>query len=86
MAPGCEPLAVGRMMDALRPYVYGQCLAGAGGGGFLYILTKAPQQKEALHHILADTEVSCEHPPVEGSLQAALYRARGASLPTTHGV
>ncbi|KAI1235477.1 hypothetical protein IHE44_0002342 [Lamprotornis superbus] len=56
MAPGCEPLAVGRMMDALRPYVYGQCLAGAGGGGFLYILTKAPRQKEALHQILANTE------------------------------
>ncbi|NWR80720.1 FUK kinase, partial [Centropus unirufus] len=56
MAPGCEPLAVGRMMDALRPYVYGQCLAGAGGGGFLYVLTKAPQQKEALRQILAQTE------------------------------
>ncbi|NWS76184.1 FUK kinase, partial [Crotophaga sulcirostris] len=56
MAPGCEPLAVGRMMDALRPYVYGQCLAGAGGGGFLYVLTKAPRQKEALHQILAQTE------------------------------
>ncbi|NWS25046.1 FUK kinase, partial [Polioptila caerulea] len=56
MAPGCEPLAVGRMMDALRPHVYGQCLAGAGGGGFLYVLTKAPQQKEALHRILANTE------------------------------
>ncbi|NXI71651.1 FUK kinase, partial [Anseranas semipalmata] len=56
MAPGCEPLAVGRMMDTLRPYVYGQCLAGAGGGGFLYVLTKAPRQKEALHQILAKTE------------------------------
>ncbi|NXJ83259.1 FUK kinase, partial [Trogon melanurus] len=56
MAPGCEPLAVGRMMDALRPYVYGQCLAGAGGGGFLYVLTKAPQQKDALQQILAKTE------------------------------
>ncbi|XP_069724779.1 L-fucose kinase isoform X1 [Phaenicophaeus curvirostris] len=56
MAPGCEPLAVRRMMDALRPYVYGQCLAGAGGGGFLYVLTKAPRQKEALHQILAQTE------------------------------
>ncbi|XP_037265116.1 L-fucose kinase isoform X1 [Falco rusticolus] len=56
MAPGCEPLAVGRMMDALRPYVYGQCLAGAGGGGFLYVLTKIPRQKEALHQILAKTE------------------------------
>uniref|UniRef100_A0A8C3CCH5 L-fucose kinase n=1 Tax=Cairina moschata TaxID=8855 RepID=A0A8C3CCH5_CAIMO len=56
MAPSCEPLAVGRMMGALRPYVHGQCLAGAGGGGFLYVLTKAPQQKEALHQILAKTE------------------------------
>ncbi|NWS47635.1 FUK kinase, partial [Probosciger aterrimus] len=56
MAPGCEPLAVGHMMDALRPYVYGQCLAGAGGGGFLYILTRAPRQKEVLHQILAKTE------------------------------
>ncbi|XP_010019915.1 PREDICTED: L-fucose kinase, partial [Nestor notabilis] len=56
MAPGCEPLAVGHMMDVLQPYVYGQCLAGAGGGGFLYVLTRAPQQKEALHQILAKIE------------------------------
>ncbi|NXA53024.1 FUK kinase, partial [Nothocercus julius] len=56
MAPGCEPLAVGRLMAALRPHVYGQCLAGAGGGGFLYVLTKAPRQKEALLQILAKTE------------------------------
>ncbi|OPJ78107.1 L-fucose kinase isoform B [Patagioenas fasciata monilis] len=56
MAPGCEPLAVRRMMAALQPHVYGQCLAGAGGGGFLYVLTKAPRQKEALHRILAKTE------------------------------
>ncbi|NWI64307.1 FUK kinase, partial [Todus mexicanus] len=56
MAPGCEPLAVRRMMDTLQPYVYGQCLAGAGGGGFLYVLTKAPRQKEALHQILARTK------------------------------
>ncbi|XP_030313845.1 L-fucose kinase [Calypte anna] len=56
MAPGCEPLAVSRMMDALRPHLYGQCLAGAGGGGFLYVLTKAPRQKEALHQILTNTK------------------------------
>lgn len=62
MAPSCEPLAVGRMMGALRPYVHGQCLAGAGGGGFLYVLTKAPQQKEALHQILAKTEVRKDFP------------------------
>ena len=57
MAPGCEPLAVRRMMDVLAPHVHGQSLAGAGGGGFLYLLTKEPQQKEALEAVLAKTEV-----------------------------
>lgn len=57
MAPGCEPLAVRRMMDVLAPHVYGQSLAGAGGGGFLYLLTKEPKQKEALEAVLAKTEV-----------------------------
>lgn len=57
MAPGCEPLAVRHMMDALAPHVHGQSLAGAGGGGFLYLLTKEPRQKEALEAVLAKTEV-----------------------------
>ncbi|XP_056680562.1 L-fucose kinase isoform X2 [Monodelphis domestica] len=56
MAPGCEPQAVRRMMDALEPYVYGQSLAGAGGGGFLYLLTKEPRQKEVLEAVLAKME------------------------------
>ncbi|XP_008061505.2 L-fucose kinase [Carlito syrichta] len=56
MAPGCEPLAVRRMMDVLAPHVHGQSLAGAGGGGFLYLLTKEPLQKEALEAVLAKTE------------------------------
>ncbi|XP_032983432.1 L-fucose kinase isoform X3 [Rhinolophus ferrumequinum] len=56
MAPGCEPLAVRRMMDVLAPQVHGQSLAGAGGGGFLYLLTKKPRQKEAVEAVLAKTE------------------------------
>ncbi|KAM8946017.1 L-fucose kinase [Pelodytes ibericus] len=56
MAPGCEPLAVRRIMDALEPYVCGQSLAGAGGGGFLYILTTKPQQREALQTVLDNTQ------------------------------
>ncbi|XP_074864421.1 L-fucose kinase [Carettochelys insculpta] len=56
MAPGCEPLAVQRMMGALQPHVYGQSLAGAGGGGFLFVLTKEPNQKAAIQQILANTE------------------------------
>uniref|UniRef100_A0A8C5R8R7 L-fucose kinase n=1 Tax=Leptobrachium leishanense TaxID=445787 RepID=A0A8C5R8R7_9ANUR len=56
MAPGCEPLAVRRIMDTLEPYVHGQSLAGAGGGGFLYLLTKEPDQKEALQQLLEKTQ------------------------------
>ncbi|XP_067905880.1 L-fucose kinase [Heterodontus francisci] len=56
MAPGCEPSAVRQMMAVLHPHVHGQSLAGAGGGGFLYLLTKKPQQKEAIERILRTSE------------------------------
>ncbi|XP_038561064.1 L-fucose kinase [Micropterus salmoides] len=55
MAPGCEPASVRAMMEALRPLVLGQSLAGAGGGGFLYLLTREPQQKEAVLQVLNNT-------------------------------
>lgn len=57
MAPGCEPTSVRAMMDALRPLVLGQSLAGAGGGGFLYVLTREPHHQEAVLRILNDTPV-----------------------------
>ncbi|KAJ7312061.1 hypothetical protein JRQ81_006396 [Phrynocephalus forsythii] len=56
MAPGSEPLAVRRMMEVLEPYVYGQSLAGAGGGGFLCLLTKEPGKQEEVRRILAGAE------------------------------
>ncbi|XP_072836505.2 L-fucose kinase [Pogona vitticeps] len=56
MAPGCEPLAARRVMEVLEPYVYGQSLAGAGGGGFLCLLTKAPGKQDDLRRILAEAE------------------------------
>ncbi|XP_029524659.1 L-fucose kinase isoform X1 [Oncorhynchus nerka] len=56
MAPGCEPAAVRTMMDALRPLALGQTLAGAGGGGFLYLLTRQPQQGEAVRQVLNNTQ------------------------------
>lgn len=55
MAPGCEPASVRAMMEALRPLVLGQSLAGAGGGGFLYLLTREPQQREAVLQVLNST-------------------------------
>ncbi|KAH0619396.1 hypothetical protein JD844_000008 [Phrynosoma platyrhinos] len=62
MAPGCEPLAVRRMMEILEPLVYGQSLTGAGGGGFLCILTREPRQQELLQKIMAKTEVRRSRP------------------------
>lgn len=55
MAPGCEPASVRTMMEALRPLVLGQSLAGAGGGGFLYLLTREPRQRDAVLQVLNNT-------------------------------
>ncbi|XP_047241855.1 L-fucose kinase [Girardinichthys multiradiatus] len=55
MAPGCEPASVRTMMEALRPLVLGQSLAGAGGGGFLYLLTQDPLQQETVLQVLRNT-------------------------------
>lgn len=57
MAPGCEPASVKAMMEALKPLVLGQTLAGAGGGGFLYVLTREPQQQEKVLQVLNNTPV-----------------------------
>lgn len=57
MAPGCEPAAVRTMMDALQPICLGQSLAGAGGGGFLFILTCDADQGEKVQQILNSTQV-----------------------------
>ena len=42
MAAGCEPAFVREMIDALSDMIHGASLAGAGGGGFLILLTKSP--------------------------------------------
>ncbi|XP_078608481.1 L-fucose kinase-like isoform X1 [Branchiostoma floridae x Branchiostoma japonicum] len=52
MAPGCEPVAVRKMMTALKPHVYGQVLAGAGGGGFMCVLTRDPGGLQLVRNIL----------------------------------
>lgn len=58
MAPGCEPAAVRMMMNELQPLILGQSLAGAGGGGFLFLLTREPQQKERVREVLSNIQVS----------------------------
>jgi fucokinase len=36
------------MMDVIEDDVYGQSLAGAGGGGFAYVISKQPHQSDVL--------------------------------------
>ncbi|KAG7256593.1 hypothetical protein CRUP_024425 [Coryphaenoides rupestris] len=55
MVPGCEPASVRLMMEALEPMALGQSLAGAGGGGFLYLLTRQPLQHHSVHQLLSRT-------------------------------
>jgi len=57
MAPGCEPEAVSRMMIALAPHLLGTSLAGAGGGGFMYLLTREPNMEQTVRDILATIQV-----------------------------
>uniref|UniRef100_A0A3Q2QVR9 Fucose kinase n=1 Tax=Fundulus heteroclitus TaxID=8078 RepID=A0A3Q2QVR9_FUNHE len=67
MAPGCEPASVRTMMEALRPLVLGQSLAGAGGGGFLYLVTRDPRQQQAvLQQGLGDFSVHSVELDMEG--------------------
>ena len=57
MATGCEPAICRQMMDVLRPYVHGTCMAGAGGGGFMYVLAKEPNSIENIREVLSKVEV-----------------------------
>jgi fucokinase len=58
LAPGCETPTIAKLMAAARPFAYGMCMAGAGGGGFLYVLTKDNNQKHLLLDILGTVEVN----------------------------
>lgn len=58
LAPGCETATIAKLMAASRPFAYGMCMAGAGGGGFLYVLTKDANHKHLLMDILNTVEVN----------------------------
>ena len=45
-------LLCSRMIDAMAPHVYGQSMAGAGGGGFMYVVAKKPESAAMLEEIV----------------------------------
>ena len=58
MAPGCEPIVVSKMLRYLRPHLLGACMAGAGGGGFLYLLMREPSAENVVQEELSRIPVS----------------------------
>eukprot|EP00160_Parvularia_atlantis_P003800 Unigene13194_Nuclearia_a/m.39958 Unigene13194_Nuclearia_a/g.39958 ORF Unigene13194_Nuclearia_a/g.39958 Unigene13194_Nuclearia_a/m.39958 type:complete len:287 (+) Unigene13194_Nuclearia_a:1117-1977(+) len=56
----CEPPHVTAIMDLLRPHVWGQALAGAGGGGFLFAITKRPDAAAELEALVRSAPALAE--------------------------
>jgi fucokinase len=57
MAPGSEPDTVIELAKILEPHVYGLAMAGAGGGGFLYAITKEPDSKSKIQQLLNESDL-----------------------------
>ncbi|XP_028392765.1 L-fucose kinase-like [Dendronephthya gigantea] len=52
IAPGCEPPQVKELIDVLKPHIHGFLLTGAGGGGFLYAITKEAKFSEKVPELI----------------------------------
>ena len=59
MAPGCEPELCCRIFEALRQVSWGMSLAGAGGGGFMYVLLKEEMTNGRVRELIENLE-GCE--------------------------
>ena len=58
MAEGCEPDFVTEMLCALKDMLHGSSLAGAGGGGFMVLLTLEPDAKDAVRQRLVERGIN----------------------------
>ena len=78
--PNPNPNQVSRMLAKLRPLVHGATLTGAGGGGFLLLVTKEPDAREAVRAALADEQVVLH----DVSVDEEGLRTRFEAATTTH--
>lgn len=58
MAPGTEPDSIHEVMEAIDPLVLGQTLTGAGGGGFLVLITKEPNMADKVKAVIQEKKAS----------------------------
>lgn len=56
--PNTTNAPINALLAAVRPYIYGAKLAGAGGGGFLMLLTRSPQAAKDLQEFLEKSDVA----------------------------
>lgn len=66
MAPMAEPAEATAILAALREHVHGASLCGAGGGGFMVVISKLPNNAAAIERVLR------EHPDT-GTLVWSLH-------------
>lgn len=57
MAPGSLPKVVALFVDKIRDHIHGCSFAGAGGGGFMTIICKQPQDKYRIQQIIHTNKV-----------------------------
>jgi fucokinase len=54
--PNTTNAPINALLDAVRPYVYGAKLAGAGGGGFLVLIARSPEAADDLRRFLRESQ------------------------------
>ncbi|XP_028398761.1 L-fucose kinase-like [Dendronephthya gigantea] len=54
MAPGSETEEICEIINSITPFTHGCCFAGAGGGGYLLVITKEPNIHTKIEKILQD--------------------------------
>ena len=52
MTEGAEPSHVAQLIHDLQPHVFGVSMCGAGGGGFMVLLTRAPHAQADIQSVL----------------------------------
>ena len=57
MAEGCEPQFCARILKLCEPHLHGGSMAGAGGGGFMFLITKEPNAIPSLTALLAASDI-----------------------------